>query len=71
MACQVYLANRVQYLKKVKFSQLTRAEKCSIKDLGRPLPNLNIKQMSTSRGKSYERKFNKSIYERDDCGWIS
>ena len=70
MACQVYLANRVQYLKKVKFSQLTRAEKCSIKDLGRPLPNLNIKQMSTSRGKSYERKFNKSIYERDDCGWI-
>ena len=67
MANHLYLANRVQYLKSVTFSQLTRDEKLSIKEMGRPMPHLVIKQESKSRGKIFTRNFNSNVYNND---WI-
>ena len=67
MANHLYLANRVQYLKSVTFSQLTRDEKISIKEMGRPMPHLVIKQESKSRGKIFTRNFNSNVYNND---WI-
>ena len=67
MANHLYLANRVQYLKSVTFSQLTRDEKLSIKQMGRPMPNLVITKEYKSRGKIFKRQFNSSVYKHD---WI-
>ena len=70
MANHLYLGNRVQYLKSITFSQLTYQEKCAIKELGRPTPDLIIKQKSISRGNVYERSFNNDIYNKPECEWI-
>ena len=67
MANHLYLANRVQYLKSVTYSQLTRDEKLSIKQMGRPMPNLVITQECKSKGKIFKRQFNSSVYNHD---WI-
>ena len=68
MANHLYLANRVKYLKNINFSQLTQAEKLSIKDIGRPTPNLVIEQEAKSRKSIYKRSFNSAVYCSND--WI-
>ena len=70
MASHLYLGNKVQHLKSIIFSQLTYQEKCAIKRVGRPTPDLIIKQTSSARGKTYERNFNNDIYKRAECEWI-
>ena len=67
MANQVYLANKVQYLKSVTFSQLTRDEKLSIKQMGRPMPDLVITKECKNKDKKFKRQFNRSVYKHD---WI-
>ena len=70
MANQLNLSNRVQHLKQVKFSLLTREEKCQIKQNGRPTPNIIIKQKCVSKKKTFERKFDPAMYQKYDwlCG---
>ena len=70
MANQINLSNRVQYLKSVNFSLLTREEKCQIKRNGRPLPNIVLKQTCFSKKKPYERKFNSELFKTNNwlCG---
>ena len=70
MANHLYLANRVQYLKNINFSQLTHAERIAIKKRGRPTPDLIIEQVSKSRKTTYTRNFNRSVYDNDDNDWI-
>ena len=70
MASHLYLGNKVQYLKSIIFSQLTYQEKCAIKRVGRPTPDLIIKQTSSTRDKMYERNLNNDIYNRVECEWI-
>lgn len=63
MASQFFLANRVQYLKSVNFSLLTREEKYNIKHLGRPTPKISIKQLCYYKGnKPYERKLDPDVF---------
>ena len=70
MANHISLSNRVQYLRSLKFTQLTLVEKIAIKDLGRPVPNVFIKQTTNSRGKVYERKFNPEMYNNIENHWL-
>lgn len=46
------------------FQRFSLEEKLEIKRNGRPTPQLEIVCNSTSRGKSYIRKFNSNIYEK-------
>ena len=68
MANQLNLSNRVQQLKTIKFSLLTREQKLKIKPIGRPIPNIVIKQKCVSKKKSYERNFDPVLYQKYD--WI-
>ena len=68
MTNQLYLSNKVQYIKSANFSLLTREEKVQIKNLGRPLPNIIIKQKCHARKKPYERNFDPKVYMKND--WI-
>ena len=69
MASQFFLANRVQYLKSVNFSLLTREEKYNIKHLGRPIPKISLKQLCYYKGnKPYERKLDPDIFKKNE--WI-
>ena len=58
----------VKRLQDIKFSTQTLQEKLSIKQAGRPTPNLKITQTAKSRGKTYSRQINANIYQR--CEWI-
>ena len=63
--------NSVQYLQSVHFHQLTLQEKVEIKNKGRPVPLLSLQQeKSSSRGRSFTRKFNQSLYDKTPwlCG---
>ena len=68
MATQLHLANKVQYLRGITFSQLTHNEKISIKTIGRPTPKLFIEQKSKARNGIYTRHFNDKVYDEND--WI-
>ena len=68
MATQLHLANKVQYLRGIPFSQLTHNEKISIKTIGRPTPKLFIEQKSKARNGIYTRPFNDKVYDEND--WI-
>ena len=68
MANQLNLSNRVQKLKSIKFSLLTREEKLKIKQIGRPIPNIVIKQKCVNKKQSYERNFDPVLYQKYD--WI-
>lgn len=46
------------------FSQLNISEKVEVKRIGRPTPDMSLECASTSRGKSYLRKFNKNVYAK-------
>ena len=56
--------NSIVSLKEVPFSRRSNEDKLATKQLGPPRPNLNIKQVSTKGGKSYNRGFSRSWYER-------
>lgn len=56
--------NKISELLQTPFSSRTLAEKIAIKNLGRPLPNLNLHQQTKSRC----RKFNPEIYYKNK--WI-
>lgn len=60
--------NTVQYLLNNNFPSLTIEEKCSIKELGRPRPVLNISQKQSVKGRQYRRVFNNKLYARNS--WI-
>lgn len=46
----------------IDFTKLSLSEKVKYKNLAPPIPQLNIVQKATSRGKAYERKFSNSFY---------
>lgn len=50
------------------FTKLPLKKKLQIKEEGRPLPNLVIKQQATCKGRQYMRRFNPEIYLRNK--WI-
>lgn len=60
--------NSVSCLLNNKFSRLSFAEKCNVKARGRPTPQLNIIQTSSSRNNTFERKFKADIYSK--CDWL-
>lgn len=60
--------NSVQYLLQTDFPLLILEDKCKIKKLGKRLPQLDLKQVQTSQGKTFYRAFNFKIYERNS--WI-
>lgn len=60
--------NSVQVILKTNFSALSIDDKCKIKELGRPLPVLNIKQKQSVKGTEYFRSFKTNIYDRNN--WI-
>lgn len=60
--------NSVQNLLEKSFSCRSAEEKTEIKRLGRPTPNLNIKQTVSSKNRSFNRTFNKDIYQK--YSWI-
>lgn len=51
-----------------KFLTFTYEDKIKIKEAGRPLPDLKLEVAGRSRGKSYTRRFNREIYDRNS--WI-
>ncbi|CAK6975901.1 interferon-induced protein 44-like [Scomber scombrus] len=57
-------SNSIVSLKEVPFSRRSNKDKLATKHLGPPRPNLNIKQVSTKGGKSYNQGFSRSWYER-------
>lgn len=59
--------NTVLELKNLNFSQLTLQEKLTIKEKGRPVPNLNLVQTTMCKGKARNRIFNKDVYSK--YGW--
>ena len=58
----------VSVLQNIVFSQLSLPEKVELKSRGRPVPDLNIVQASSSRSSAYTRKFNREIYTK--CEWL-
>uniref|UniRef100_A0A8D8VVN1 Zinc finger MYM-type protein 1 n=1 Tax=Cacopsylla melanoneura TaxID=428564 RepID=A0A8D8VVN1_9HEMI len=54
----------VQYLKTINFSQLSLERKVEIKNIGRPIPEVQITQAGSSHNKKYIRSFNYSWYEK-------
>lgn len=57
-------SNTIVSLKEVPFSRRSNQDKLATKELGPPRPNLNIKQVSTKGGKTYNRGFSTTWYER-------
>ena len=55
--------NSIVSLKEIPFRQRSNEDKFATKQSGPPRPNLNIKQISTKGGKSYNRGFSRSWYE--------
>uniref|UniRef100_A0A1A7ZUV4 Si:ch211-240b21.2 n=1 Tax=Nothobranchius furzeri TaxID=105023 RepID=A0A1A7ZUV4_NOTFU len=49
-------------LKEFPFIRRTNADKMTTKLLGPPRPNLNIKQAAVKGGKSYNRRFSRSLW---------
>lgn len=60
--------NSVQNILKAKFSALPLEVKTKIKTLGRPMPNLNLVQVSKKDNRTFTRRFNKEIYKKNN--WI-
>ena len=60
----------MSYLKSIRFSCLSLNQKLSIKETGRPTPNIFIQQKCNSRKKIYTRTFNRSLYDKTPwlCG---
>lgn len=59
--------NTVEQLKK-HFSSLPLAEKIKIKNLGKPMPDINIVQITNSKSRQFKREFKRDIYEKTE--WI-
>ena len=62
--------NTVSILQNRTFSVLSNEEKLKIKEIGRPLPDLNIVQTVTTGKRQFKRVFKKEIYNNHDwlCG---
>lgn len=56
--------NSVQNLIETPFGKRTFADKIEIKRLGRPIPNLKLKQSITSKNRTFNRLFNTDIYSK-------
>ena len=60
--------NSVQILRKTNFSSLSLERKLEIKNVGRPIPNIDITRQTKSNSKEIVRKFRIDIYKRTE--WI-
>ncbi|KAG7517205.1 hypothetical protein JOB18_001331 [Solea senegalensis] len=49
-------------LRELPFSRQSNIDKLAIEELGPPRPNLNINQVSTKAGKTYNHRFSQSWY---------
>lgn len=58
----------IKELQKIKFSLLTLEEKCDIKRIGRPTPEIHISQPAVSHNKQYFRSFNSDWYNK--VSWL-
>lgn len=60
--------NAIDNLLKMTFSSRNLQEKLTIEELGRPLPDVNIKEKSNGNGNlEYTKQFHRQIF---DCYWI-
>ena len=66
---KIDLNNTVAYLKGKRFLWLTLAEKLTIKQKGRHCPDAKLKSSFSSKGKRYNRKFNRDLYEKHN--WLT
>ncbi|KAF2903770.1 hypothetical protein ILUMI_02405 [Ignelater luminosus] len=57
--------NSVQSLLAKPFCSRSFEEKTQVKRLGRPTPNLNLKQSVSSKKRTFKRKFNNEIYRKN------
>ena len=55
-------SNLILYFKEVPFSRSSNEDKLATKQLGPPRQNLNIKQVSNQRGKSYNQGFSQKTH---------
>ena len=62
--------NSVSNLQSKHFSELSDEEKLKVKELGRPLPDINIVQTVTTGKRQFKRIFRKELYNNHDwlCG---
>ena len=56
--------NSVQYLLQNTSLSLKHEDKILIKEKGRPTPDLHINYTSSSKTRSYNRVFNKNVYDK-------